>query len=79
MLPGSRRINDCWYTPVLPYRSGDTAVDGQVLCKCHAYEEDSKHPIESRDLIPADLLYDVALGHTPEFFRSVAVSTGVVG
>lgn len=73
-LPGSRRINDTWYTPVSPYKSGDTAVDSDILCKCDAFTETSRHLLQSRDLIPADLLYDVAQGRTPLFFRALSDS-----
>ena len=77
-LPGARRINEIWYTPVLPYRSGETETDMEVICKCNAFVEGSKHPVQSRNLIPADLLYDVALGRTPRFFDPVAEATDSV-
>lgn len=77
-LPGARRINNTWYTPVSPYKSGDTSVDNNVPCKCDAFCEESRFLLPSHDLIPADLLYDVAQGQTPLFFRSLpdSVETG---
>ena len=75
-LPGARRINDVWYTPVQPYRSGETTVDADVLCKCDAYAEESKHLLNCNDLIPADFLYDVAQGRMPVFFSAVPNGAG---
>lgn len=75
-LPGARRINEVWYTPVSPYKSGDTAVDADVLCKCNVFTEDSRFLLKSSDLIPSDFLYDVAQGRTPFFFRSLPDPAG---